>query len=202
MFRTNQKRLFVMLETDENDDTTIPDREESKNFWSNIWDNPVKHNANAEWLKGLERNLTGINQQSNFVINVEGINKQLKKTANWKAPGLDGLQGFWLKNTSCRERLAIQLQDSIDNNDTPAWFTKGRTVLIIKDKEKGSMASNFRPITCLPQMWKLLTGIMSNDLYQHLENTNLLPDEQKGCRQNSRGTKDQLLIDKMIIKEL
>ena len=147
MFRTNQKRLFVMLETDENDDTTIPDREESKNFWSNIWDNPVKHNANAEWLKGLERNLTGINQQSNFVINVEGINKQLKKTANWKAPGLDGLQGFWLKNTSCRERLAIQLQDSIDNNDTPAWFTKGRTVLIIKDKEKGSMASNFRPIT-------------------------------------------------------
>ena len=60
MFRTNQKRLFVMLETDESDDTTIPDREESKNFWSNIWDG------------GLERNLTGINQQSNFVINVEG----------------------------------------------------------------------------------------------------------------------------------
>ncbi|XP_068738998.1 uncharacterized protein [Montipora capricornis] len=192
MFRTNQKRLFAMLGTDENDDTTIPDKEESKNFWSNIWDNPVKHNANAEWLKGLERNLRG--------INVEGINKQLKKTANWKAPGLDGLQGFWLKNISCRQRLAIQLQDCIDNNDTPAWFTKGRTVLIIMDKEKGSIASNFRPITCLPQMWTLLTGIMSNDLYQHLENTNLLTDEQKGCRRNSRGTKDQLLIDKMIIK--
>lgn len=200
MFRTNQKRLFEMLETDENDDTTIPDEEESKNFWSNIWDNPVNHNANAEWLKGLERKLTGVNQQSNFVINVEGINKQLKKTANWKAPGLDGLQGYWLKNISCRERLAIQLQDCIDNNDIPAWFTKGRTVLIIKDKEKGSIASNFRPITCLPQMWKLLTGIMSNDLYQHLENSNLLPDEQKGCRRNSRGTKDQLLIDKMIVK--
>ena len=105
-----------------------------------------------------------------------------------------------MKDISCRERLAIQLQDCIDNNDTPAWFTKGRTVLIIKDKEKGSIASNFRPITCRPQMWKLLTGIMSNDLYQHIGNTNLLPDEQKGCRRNSRGTMDQLLIDKMIIK--
>ena len=29
MFRTNQKRLFVMLEMDENDETTIPDREEN-----------------------------------------------------------------------------------------------------------------------------------------------------------------------------
>jgi len=28
----------------------------------------------------------------------------------------------------------------------------------------------------------------------------LLPDEQKGCRRNTRGTKDQLLIDKMVLK--
>ena len=28
---------------------------------------------------------------------------------------------------------------------------------------------------------------------------NLLPVEQKGCRRNSRGTKDQLLIDKMML---
>ena len=28
----------------------------------------------------------------------------------------------------------------------------------------------------------------------------LLPNEQKGCRKNSRGTKDQLLIDKAILK--
>jgi len=28
----------------------------------------------------------------------------------------------------------------------------------------------------------------------------LLPDGQKGCRRNTRGTKDQLLIDKMVLK--
>ena len=49
-------------------------------------------------------------------------------------------------------------------------------------------------------MWKLLTGIMGEKLYQHLERNGLLADEQKGCRKGSRGTKDQLLVDKAILK--
>ena len=77
-------------------------------------------------------------------------------------------------------------------------MTKGKTVLIMKDKEKGRDVKNFRPITCLPLMWKLLTGVLSEEMYNHLEENELLPDEQKGCRKRSRGTKDQLLIDKMI----
>ena len=48
--------------------------------------------------------------------------------------------------------------------------------------------------TKLPLMWKLLTSIF------HLSCQELLPHEQKGCRNNSRGTKDQLLIDKAILK--
>ena len=50
-------------------------------------------------------------------------------------------------------------------------------------------------------MWKLLTGIFAEKIYAHLDGNNLLPDEQKGCRKQSRGTKDQLLIDKMILKD-
>ena len=36
-------------------------------------------------------------------------------------------------------------------------------------------------------------------MYKHLEG--ILPEEQKGCRRRSRGTKDQLLIDKAILKD-
>ena len=61
---------------------------------------------------------------------------------------------------------------------------------------------NFRPITCLPLIWKLLTGILAEELYEHLKKKkNSLPWEQKGYRKGSRGTKDQLLIDKMIVKD-
>ena len=58
---------------------------------------------------------------------------------------------------------------------------------------------NYRPITCLPITWKVLTGIIAKDLYQHLHQSSLLPDEQKGCRKESRGTKDQLVIDRAIL---
>lgn len=80
-------------------------------------------------------------------------------------------------------------------------MTLGRTSLFMKDPAKGRRADNYRPIACLPLMWKLLTGIMSEKIYCHLDGNNLLPDEQKGCRKRSRGTKDQLLIDKMILKD-
>ena len=46
-----------------------------------------------------------------------------------------------------------------------------------------------------------MTGIVANSVYKYLEMYNLLPVEQKGCRRNSRGTKDQLLIDKTVLND-
>ena len=98
--------------------------------------------------------------------------------------------------------LTAALQDCIDKGTVPNWMTEGRTVLIQKDPAKGTVASNYRPIACLPLMWKLLTGIFADKIYSHLLENNILPDEQKGCRKKSRGTKDQLLIDKTILREV
>ena len=50
-------------------------------------------------------------------------------------------------------------------------------------------------------MWKLLTGIISEGMSCFIENENKLPGEQKSCRRKNRGTKDQLLIDKTILKD-
>ena len=47
---------------------------------------------------------------------------------------------------------------------------------------------------------KILTSVISNAIYDHLSDKGLIPWEQKGCKRKSRGTKDQLLIDKMIMK--
>ena len=86
--------------------------------------------------------------------------------------------------------------------EVPSWMVKGRTVLIQKDLTKGKIASNCRPIACLPLMWKLLTGVFSEKLYKHLVDNKLLPDEQKGASKSSRCTKDQLLIDKTVLREV
>ena len=97
--------------------------------------------------------------------------------------------------------ITESLQDCLDSGSVPDWMVKGRTVLIQKDSCKGKVASNYRPIACLPLMWMLLTGVLAETLYQHLDSNCLFPDEQKGCRKRSRGTKDQLLIDKQILRE-
>ena len=49
-------------------------------------------------------------------------------------------------------------------------------------------------------MWKLLTDIVADEIYNHLEENDLLVEEQKGCRRNSRGTKYHLLTDKAVMK--
>ena len=44
-----------------------------------------------------------------------------------------------------------------------------------------------------------MTRVIAEVMYKHLEG--ILPEEQKGCRRRSRGAKDQLLIDKAILKD-
>ena len=73
--------------------------------------------------------------------------------------------------TECHERIAEQL-DSLfgDGGKIPGWMTYGKTVLCLKDSEKGNAVDNYRPISCLPLMWKLLTGILANGMYEFLDN--------------------------------
>ena len=86
--------------------------------------------------------------------------------------------------------------------ETPRWMTKGKIVLIQKDKSNGNGASNYRPITCLPLTWKLLTKIIADEVYVFLENERILPEEQKGCKRKSKGTGDQLYINKMLLQRV
>ena len=100
------------------------------------------------------------------------------------------------------ERVRLQLKECLGSGFIPSCLTRGRALLLRKDKSKGNVASNYRPITCLPLMWKLLTGVISDQIYAHLDQEKLLPEKEKGCRKGSRGTNDLLYIDRAGIKEV
>ena len=51
-------------------------------------------------------------------------------------------------------------------------------------------------------MWNLLTGVIADQIYAHLDEEKLLPEEQKGSRKGSRGTNDLLYIDRAVIKKV
>ena len=111
--------------------------------------------------------------------------------------GPDLVQGFRLKNfSSLLDKVRLQLKECLDSGFVPSWFTRGRTSLLRKNKSRGNIASDYRPIACLPLMWKLLTSVIADKIYAHLDQEKLLSEEQKGCRKGSRGSNDLLYIDR------
>ena len=69
------------------------------------------------------------------------------------------------------------MQKCLEIGNLLMWTTKMRTILIQKGKEKGKAASNYRPITCLSLVWKLLIGVISEEVYGFLDANLLLPQE-------------------------
>ena len=78
-----------------------------------------------------------------------------------------------------RKHWKVVQNVSMAKYTVPECLTIGRTLLIMKDAKKGKVASNYRSVTCLPVMWKLLTGIFAEKIYNHLLQNTLLPNEQK-----------------------
>ena len=57
------------------------------------------HNRDAKWLKDLQSEVN-ITKQEKVDITKESLKKILGRMSNWKSPGPDLAQGFWLKNFS------------------------------------------------------------------------------------------------------
>ena len=106
---------------------------------------------------------------------------------DWKAPAKDGIHGYWIKNLSnIHEQIAVQINKIFMGDDSLlAWIKHGCTVLCQKNPRKGNAVENYHPITCLPLLWKLLTRVIAEDIYDYLEQEELLPEEKKDAEKEA-----------------
>ncbi|CAK6965215.1 hypothetical protein D4764_06G0014290 [Scomber scombrus] len=74
-----------------------------------------------------------------------------------------------------------------------------RTVLMMKDPQKGRIPSNYRPITCLCTTWKFLSGIIVAKMNRHM--AQYMSWAQKGIGSNTRGAKHQLLVNRAVAQD-
>ena len=177
-----------------------PNIKETERFWTKIWP-PKKHYENAEWINNITRELEGFEEGPQMEIHVDLLKTTLKRISNWKAPG-HRMHGFWFKKfTSIHGRLALEMNRCIQGTQVPESMTKGKTKLIQKDPSKGTAPNNYRPITCLRMMWKILTAQIREKIYNSLTSRRLFSDEQKGCRKRFRVTAELLYIDQHILNE-
>ena len=87
--------------------------EESKQFWRNIWSQSADHKKDAKWLQDL-RSEVNVKEQEKIDITTENLKKILGRMPNWKSPGPDLNQGFWLKNvSSLHERVRLQVKEYV-----------------------------------------------------------------------------------------
>ena len=73
-----------------------------------------EHNRTADWLEGLKGE-KDYDQQEVLEISEVMVKKQCKKIQNWKAPGWDGVQRFWIKRLDMMNgRIASQLNEILN----------------------------------------------------------------------------------------
>ncbi|RVE41550.1 hypothetical protein evm_013800, partial [Chilo suppressalis] len=177
-----------------------PDDSATNSFWRNIWSAPVSH-IEGDWIGDVEQACDGISPMEPITITVEDVTCAVSSVPNWKSPGPDGLHNFWLKwlrtSHAC---LASQFQSCLDSGSLPQLLTTGITHLLHKS---GSTMEpkNYRPITCLPTVYKLLTSILRAKILNHIVQNSVMNATQNGCRNGSRGTKELLLIDMAISQQ-
>lgn len=133
----------------------------------------------ATWIQEEYDKTAQIERMEWENIKEEELKAAINATSNWKAPGMDGITNFWLKRLhAIHKPLTTAYNDIISGTQTPLWMTKGKTHLIAKNKHT-NLAKNYRPITCLNNIYKVLTKIISERLYTHINKNNLFPSEQK-----------------------
>lgn len=196
LFSRNEKCFYKQLEQRvEANKMKNPDVQQLTDFWKKIWAEKGKHNAETEWLKMEKERCANVPQMTPLIIHDEEVRNALRKSHNWKAAGIDHIHNFWWKKVNVVEVLTDQINRVINQQlDIPEFLTRGMTVMVPKT-EQTENPKNYRPITCLPTLYKIITSILSTKISKHLELNGILSEEQKGCRYRSQGCKEQLTID-------
>lgn len=118
-------------------------------------------------------------------ITVEQIQKQLQKLKPYKAPGPDGIPNIVL--TKCADLLIPRLHRIYEAMYLRSliykpWKCFTTVVLRKPGKPRYDVPKAYRPIALLNTMWKVLTGIVAEQLSYLAEKHQLLPANHFGGR--------------------
>jgi len=167
-------------------------------FWREIYGKEVRHNGESHWIENQYQQNPRIEWSPVYAKDFAGA---LRTTLNWEALGRDQIANFWLKQlTVTHKHIAALFNKLIEEDQILEWLTAGVTFLIPKNRNTEN-PKNYRPVTCLPTIYKLMTSIISRHMQKYMDDENLMQKEQKGCCSGSKGRKDQLLISKAILQE-
>ena len=91
----------------------------------------------------------------------------LQKMPNWKVPGPDNLHGFGWKRFTSVHQMIDHLHECFKTWNNPDSMIESHIILIQKNVIQRSAAGSFKAKACLNLLWKLQTGIIADNVYNH-----------------------------------
>ncbi|XP_044760203.1 uncharacterized protein LOC123317662 [Coccinella septempunctata] len=201
LFYKDQKQFFRTLEAGDEGEIGHLEPDKAHSFWTEVWSRESTHDDNAYWIEEAQQEIP-IQPMDEINLRQSDIPEILRGSNNWASPGPDKLHNYWWKYfNNVHEKLALLLQNAINNPTLlPGFLTQGVTYLIPKDGDKKD-PKNYRPITCLSSVYKILTGVLTKYISRHIREHNLMTEEQGGCREKTKGCKELLVIDHIVTKQ-
>ncbi|CAG9840644.1 unnamed protein product [Diabrotica balteata] len=169
----------------------------TQEYYKNLYN--TKQKPTQEILKQLQIKIKNVNSDLQPEISKNEIRRALKEMKNNKSPGKDGVTVEMLKHggKTTREVLYILMNKILMTKQIPNSWNEAITLLLFKKGDKKDL-KNYRPITLLNVMYKLLTKILTNRLTTKLDGYQAR--EQAGFRK-SFSTSDHLLTMKILIEK-
>ena len=133
-------------------------------------------------------------------ITLDELSKNIGELKSDKAEGLDGITNDMLKNTDnlARTKIVEMFNNIMVGGQVPASWKDGDVVLILK-KPPQSDINNYRPITLISNVSKLLTKILAKRLSEAVLKDDVIGPEQNGFR-SSRTCSDNIFILNSILE--
>ena len=112
------------------------------------------------------------------------VSKQLQKLDVNKASGPDGIPALVLRNAAAElaSPLARLYQLCFNKEYMPAQWKVANVIPCFKKGDKHSL-SNYRPISLLSVLSKVMEKLINKSMWKHLENHKLISDRQLALEQ-------------------
>ena len=138
------------------------------------------HNGNAVWIKTMTKELKGLEEAPKAEIHIDLLKSTLKKVSNWKMPGHDGIHVFWFKKfTSIHDRLVLEMNRCFGGVRVPGMDGQRKDHIDLKGPKQGTAPNNYRHITIVPMMWRMLSAQERKEIYYFLTNLGLQKEQKR-----------------------